>query len=899
MKRTYTILCMLLVILSLFGARIMNQPVTITQPDGTNLSILASGDEFHNWLHDTNNYTIIQDSHTGWYTYAVKADNKIIASQYIAGQSNPAALGLEAGVNLTAEQRIEKRRLCYGDNTPSRNGRAPHFGTINNLVVFIKFSDSPAFNQDITYFNDMFNTSTTGYNSMRNYFQAVSYNQLNINSHFYPNPNNNTVVCYVDSFPRAYYMPLTDTNPMGYDEYDYQSRTSREFSLLTSAINSISNQIPPSLDLDADDDGDIDNVCFIVQGSTTAWATLLWPHRWSIYDSQSFINGARVYDFNFQLESFLGSSGNSVLCHEMTHTLGAPDLYRYDDDTIDPIGPWDLMCGNSNPPQSMSAWMKFNYLDWVTTVPTISQSGTYSINSVWSEQNNIIRIPSWRVNEYYLVEYRKPFGIYDSTLPGTGLLVYRLNTNENGNASGPPDELYIYRPNGTSNFINGNLNLAFFSQQSGRTNLSESTIPNGFLSNGFPGGLDISQISASGGETMSFHVNVSDIQLTYPRGNEAFFSGSSQVIAWKARNYNGSIKIEFSTNNGQSWQTIIASAANNGSYLWQNIPVLDSNQCLVRVTNLSTNSTDTINFPFSIFSSVAAPVAVFPSNQMVNAPTNPTFKWNAVPGADSYCIQVAGDNEFNNIIVDVLDSADTTYTFNSLTPFTSYYWRVATVAIIGFSGYSPINMFTTGQITEIPAIPVQVLPPNYAVYQPMSTTISWSEANFAYFYHYQVSTNNYFTNIIAEEDSVYTLQAVLSPLNPSTRYYWRVRAGNPAGYSTFTNIHSFETANFTSIEGNDVPQIVTNLKQNQPNPFKQSTQIDFDLKNTSTPAKLTIYNLKGQIVKVLFNGLAKSSTNNLTWNGTDTNGIPVSNGIYYYKLETTGYKETKKMLLLK
>ena len=899
MKRTIIVLCVLLFVLSLFGARLMNKPVTLTQPDGTSLNLLASGDEFHNWLHDANNYTIKQNGNTGWYTYAVKDGEKVVAGPVIVGQSNPAALGLEPGINLSREALIAKKQQFYGAYANERSSRAPHFGTINNLVVFVKFSDSPDFTQDITYYSDMFNTETEGYNSMHNYFQAVSYNQLDIESHFYPIPNNTSVVCYVDSHPRAYYMPMTATNTIGYDEESYDERAAREFGLLTAASNFVSTQIPTTLDLDGDDDGDIDNVCFIVQGTTTAWATLLWPHRWSLYNSTAFINGARVYDFNFQLESFLDGSGTSVLCHEMTHTLGAPDLYRYSDNTIDPIGDWDLMCGNNNPPQSMSAWMKHEYMDWVSTVPTLSQSGTYTINSVWSAENNIYRLPSWKTNEYYLVEYRKPFGIYDSNLPGYGLLIYRLNTSVNGNADGPPDELYIYRPSGTSNTVGGFITMANFSAQTGRTEMNETTIPNGFLSNDAAGGLDISEISTSGGETMSFHVNISNVQVTFPKGGETFFGSTAKTITWKARSLSGTAKIEYSTNNGQTWQTIVASTPNDGSHIWSNLPMIDSNQCLVKVTILSSGATDTCNHPFNIISSVDTPVAIYPTDQLINAPTNPTFSWNSVPGAVSYCLQVSTDTYYNQTIINLIDWADTTFTYNNLTPNTTYYWQVAASSPVGLSDFSPTRMFTTGPISILPAVPVIQSPANNAVNQPMNAVLSWDAANYASFFHYQVATDNYFSNIVVEEDSVNALRVTLLPLAANTRYYWRVRAGNPAGYSYFTNIRNFTTGNFVTAIEDDVIPLEINLSQNQPNPFSINTQIEFKLKAANTPAKLTVYNLKGQMVKELFSGLTKAQTSRFDWNGTDTKGNAVSSGIYYYKLETKGYTETKKMLLLR
>jgi M6 family metalloprotease-like protein len=899
MKRTFSVLCAVFFVLTLFGARLMNKPVAITQPDGTILNVLASGDEFHNWLHDANNYTIIQNGNTGWYTYAVKSGDTVIAGPYIAGQSNPAALGLPVGVNISPEQMLEKRNQFYGAFANQRSGRAPHFGTINNLVVFIKFTDSPDFDQNINYYQDMFNVSTPGYNSMHNYFQAVSYNQLDIETHFYPAPNNTTVVCYVDSHPRGYYMPLTGVNTIGYDEADYTARQEREFTLLTDASNFVSSQIPATLDLDADDDGNIDNVCFIVQGTTTAWATLLWPHRWSIYNSTAFINGARVFDFNFQLESFLDGSGTSVLCHEMTHTLGSPDFYRYSDNTIDPIGDWDLMCGNNNPPQSMSNWIKYNYLDWVEEFTPITQSGTYTINSVWAAENNIYRIPSWRTNEYYVVEYRKPFGIYDSNLPGYGLLIYRLNTAANGNADGPPDELYIYRPNGTSNTVGGFITMANYSSQVGRTAINESTVPTGFLSDEMPGGLDISEITEAGGETMSFRVIISNVQVTFPKGGETFFSGTAQTITWKARSTTGNAKIEYSVDNGQSWQIIVASTPNDGSFIWSSVPVFDSSQCLIKVTTLAAGANDTCNNTFSIVSTVGAPTAIFPNDQMTNAPTNPTFSWHPVSGASAYVIQISTDSYYNQNIVNLIDWADTTYTYNNLTPFTTYYWHVAASAPVGISDFTPNRSFTTGQISILPAVPVLQSPANNATNQPMNAALSWNASDYGYFYHYQVATDNFFTHVVAEGDTINALRALLPTLLANTRYYWRVQAGNPAGYSYFTNMRSFTTGNYVTANEEETLPVIVNLKQNQPNPFSHNTQIEVNLKAAGAPARLTVYNLKGQTVKVLFNGISKAQTNRFDWNGTDTNGKQVSNGVYYYKLETTGLTETKKMLLIR
>ena len=52
---------------------------------------------------------------------------------------------------------------------------------------------------------------------MKNYFDEASYNQLNINSTFYPTVSGTTVLSYQDAYPRSHYQPYDDIlNPDGY-----------------------------------------------------------------------------------------------------------------------------------------------------------------------------------------------------------------------------------------------------------------------------------------------------------------------------------------------------------------------------------------------------------------------------------------------------------------------------------------------------------------------------------------------------------------------------------------------------------------------------------------------------------------------------------------------------------
>ncbi len=114
----------------------------------------------------------------------------------------------------------------------------------------------------------------------------------------------------------------------------------------------------------------------------------------------------------------------------------------------------------------------------------------------------------------------------------------------------------------------------------------------------------------------------------------------------------------------------------------------------------------------------------------------------------------------------------------------------------------------------------------------------------------------------------------------------------------------------TEINENTVVPTTDYLHQNYPNPFNPTTTITFSLtaKNAKN-AKLVIYNLKGQKVKTFSITPRPSTTLRMTqagsnqysvvWNGDDDSGNPVSSGIYFYKLRSKNFEQTKKMILMK
>lgn len=482
---------------------VQDMPVTLIQPDGQKLELLLTGDEFHHRVYDNNGYTVVKDPASGKYVYAEVSGGRLVPGPLVAGRDDPSQSKMQPGLDDDpAILKVERETLPY---LSGQGAKTPSTGSINNIVVFIRFADQDEYSDSLIKYDRTFNDSSGGVNSLRNYFNEASYQNLTVRTSLYPMSGSAFIVSHQDTYNRSYYCPYDSISaPDGYTGGDNGTmRRDREHILLKNAINQISSQVPSDLDIDADDDGYVDNVCFIIQGTTTAWATLLWSHRWALYSQTAYINSLRVWDYNFQMQSQFNVG---VLCHEMGHSVGYPDLYHYYYGTsLSPIGRWDIMCSTPNPPAHTSAYMKYYYTGWIASLPEITEAGTYWLKPLAENQTgNCYRIASPNSpSEYYVLEYRRKAGIFENSLYGSGLLIYRVNGsfegwgNANYDGSTIFDEVYLYRPNGTTS-ANGDITTAYFSQASGRTALNDGTNPSGFLHDGSPGGLDIYNVGAAG-----------------------------------------------------------------------------------------------------------------------------------------------------------------------------------------------------------------------------------------------------------------------------------------------------------------------------------------------------------------------------------------------------------------
>jgi hypothetical protein len=132
----------------------------------------------------------------------------------------------------------------------------------------------------------------------------------------------------------------------------------------------------------------------------------------------------------------------------------------------------------------------------------------------------------------------------------------------------------------------------------------------------------------------------------------------------------------------------------------------------------------------------------------------------------------------------------------------------------------------------------------------------------------------------------------------------QIRDNDGAGASVrnefFRKVLNFfqEGVNADITDDTPTAKYVTKLDQNYPNPFNPSTEIKFSLKKRSN-VTIRVYDVSGRLVNTLVNGVLDAGPKSVNWNGLNSNGASVASGVYFYRMDTKDYTESKKMILLR
>jgi len=161
-----------------------------------------------------------------------------------------------------------------------------------------------------------------------------------------------------------------------------------------------------------------------------------------------------------------------------------------------------------------------------------------------------------------------------------------------------------------------------------------------------------------------------------------------------------------------------------------------------------------------------------------------------------------------------------------------------------------------------------------------------------------------------ENQIEYSCSEVLTELAYSTTYYWQVIPSTIDFYEASSDhdkiprndaqncpVWNFTTEQDSSLDDTEIP-LSTELIGNFPNPFNPETTIKFSLSQQGE-VKLTIYNIKGRLVRTLLDEYRELGEHHVVWNGQDERGRVVPSGVYLYQLITERETISRKMMLLK
>lgn len=196
--------------------------------------------------------------------------------------------------------------------------------------------------------------------------------------------------------------------------------------------------------------------------------------------------------------------------------------------------------------------------------------------------------------------------------------------------------------------------------------------------------------------------------------------------------------------------------------------------------------------------------------------------------------------------------------------------------------------------------PLQLSPANGAQNVSQPINLSWSDVIGITSYRLQLDDDLAFGSpeIDVETEAPYF---DANDLPGETTFYWRVSAMNECGSSAWSDVRNFTTGIVTDADNpvlDEVPRRYS-LSQNHPNPFNMETSIEFSLAEHQA-VTISIYSLLGERVRILLDGIIlPAGESSIRWDGYSDDGRPVPSGVYFYRIKSGGFIETRKMVLMK
>lgn len=402
------------------------KPITITQPDGSILKVVAKGSPFLHWQETTDGYTIVKNR-KGIYEYAEKRQGKLLPSGIQAvdpdyGNANARRSFLNIEKHLKPDtdslafQQMRGQLSPFSNNArlEQSNAPMPPSGNIKVLCILIEYPDlKHAFPKE--NFAKLMNGSLgDGRLSFAEFYTKSSFGKLNLK---------------VDV--AGWYKAKDKYATYGNDGSNSTS------ALVAEAVDAANKDGVDFSQYDNNKDGIVDGLIVVHAGpggEEGLSSQYIWSHM--SYISKS-VDGVYVRPYCINPEVRNGGYGKNgmvgmgIFAHEFGHLLGLPDLYDTNGGS-EGIGEWGLMgsgnwLGMENEPAGFSAWSK-EKLGWISPKDITEDFKEFILRAA-SEFPEAYKIRTANPNEYFLLENRQQTGV-DSKLNGHGLAIWHINTKK-------------------------------------------------------------------------------------------------------------------------------------------------------------------------------------------------------------------------------------------------------------------------------------------------------------------------------------------------------------------------------------------------------------------------------------------------------------------------------------
>lgn len=406
-------------------------PRVVTQPDGTELTVFAHGDEYFHWLTDEDG-NIVEQQEDGTYVLQAPLSEETLSQRYASARRARTALRrIPSAMSQAVPLNIAPRGLIilvsYTDVAFSTEK-----AEMDSMICGKNYSRSYTFN----YNGGSYHISSTG--SARQYFVDQSMGQYQ--------PQFDVVGPYTLAHEQSYYGA---NNSNGNDK--------RADELIIEACRAADADGVDFTQYDNNNDGVIDFVFVIYAGFGEADGgakNTIWPHFYWMRDGYGYghpytymdaivLDGKVLNAYACSNEiNYLSKkhTGIGTFCHEFGHVLGLPDLYATNSASHRTMDDWDIMDAgsynnNGDTPPAYSAYERF-FLGWLT--PTVLNTpGAYSLEDIKSSNTAYMITATGTSNlvgnnpsptEFYLLENRQKT-CWDENTAGSGMMITKVKYN--------------------------------------------------------------------------------------------------------------------------------------------------------------------------------------------------------------------------------------------------------------------------------------------------------------------------------------------------------------------------------------------------------------------------------------------------------------------------------------